>query len=246
MNSSRTIFQDQLRRRSEPFDALWACRTKVSDGAYLATLRSHALRVLRVISSLSGGGGNSSAWDGVYHNLHQALSLQCVGLYTDLYGDSQWCRPSYEYDKAVSEVKERFVAGQLVFHGAWNAFEIAGEALFLHGKNLLHRPSVTSSKDLAIGRFLGSRKHCSRRTREHALISTCKRSPSRRPSLRAVIWVFQLNCCASFGTVFFTGKSGPVTYSCRSKCSFRPPDVRMPRGFSLPMLNADGVGYRNR
>ena len=134
MNSSRTIFQDQLRRRSEPFDALWACRTKVSDGAYLATLRSHALRVLRVISSLSGGGGNSSAWDGVYHNLHQALSLQSVGLYTDLYGDSQWCRPSYEYDKAVSEVKERFVAGQLVFHGAWNAFEIAGEALFLHGK----------------------------------------------------------------------------------------------------------------
>lgn len=40
----------------------------------------------------------------------------------------------HEYDKAVSEVKERFVAGQLVFHGAWNAFEIAGEALFLHGK----------------------------------------------------------------------------------------------------------------
>ena len=42
------------------------------------------------------------------------------------------------------------------------------------------------------------------------------------------------------------GRHGPVTYSCRSKCSFRPPDVRMPRGFSLPMLNADGVGYRNR
>lgn len=96
MNSLEDALQDQLRRQSEPFDALWACRTKVSDGAYLAPLRSHALRVLRVISSLSGGGGNSSAWDGVYHNLHQALSLQSVGLYTDLYGDSQWCRPSYE------------------------------------------------------------------------------------------------------------------------------------------------------
>ena len=53
--------------------------------------------------------------------------------YTDLYGDSQWCRPSYEYEKAISEVKERFVAGQLVFQGAWNALEIAGEALFSHG-----------------------------------------------------------------------------------------------------------------
>ena len=39
---------------------------------------------------------------------------------------------------------------------------------------------------------------------------------------------------------------GLVTYLCRSKCSFRPPGVRRPMGFSLPMLNADGVGYRNR
>ncbi|WP_417246781.1 hypothetical protein [Celeribacter sp.] len=77
--------QDQLRRRSEPFDALWACRAKISDGAYLAPLRSHALRVLRVISSLSGGGSNSSAWDGVYHDLHQALSLQSVVLYTNVF-----------------------------------------------------------------------------------------------------------------------------------------------------------------
>ena len=40
--------------------------------------------------------------------------------------------------------------------------------------------------------------------------------------------------------------SGLVAHSCRSKCSFRPPGVRRPRGFFLPMLNADGVGYRSR
>lgn len=129
------IWQEQLRWQKEPFDALWAGRTRVSRRSYLAPLRSHALRVLRVISSLSNGRGSSPVWDGVYHNLHQAVSLQSVGLYTDVHGDSQWCRPGYEYDKAISEVKERFVAGQLVFQGAWNAFELAGGALFLTGKS---------------------------------------------------------------------------------------------------------------
>jgi len=43
-----------------------------------------------------------------------------------------------------------------------------------------------------------------------------------------------------------SGQNGLVTYSCRSKCSFRPLGVRMPRGFFLPMLNADGAGYRSR
>ena len=39
---------------------------------------------------------------------------------------------------------------------------------------------------------------------------------------------------------------GLVAYSCRPQCSFRPLGVRRPRGFCLPMLNADGVGYRSR
>ena len=39
---------------------------------------------------------------------------------------------------------------------------------------------------------------------------------------------------------------GLVTCLCRSKCSFRPPGVRKPRGFSLPMRNVGGVGYRSR
>lgn len=135
MNSLEDALQDQLRRQSEPFDALWGCQTRLSESAFLAPLRTHALRVLRLIASLSNLGQIKAPWDGVHHNLHQAFSLQSLGLYTDLYGDTQWCRPAYEYDKADSELKERFVAGQLVFQGAWNAFEIAGEALFSNGKS---------------------------------------------------------------------------------------------------------------
>jgi len=41
-------------------------------------------------------------------------------------------------------------------------------------------------------------------------------------------------------------KIGLVTYLCRPRCSFRPLGVRMPRGFCLPMLSADGAGYRSR
>ena len=38
---------------------------------------------------------------------------------------------------------------------------------------------------------------------------------------------------------------GLVTLSCRPKCSFKPPYARRPRGFFLPMLNGDDVGYRS-
>ena len=41
-------------------------------------------------------------------------------------------------------------------------------------------------------------------------------------------------------------QSGLVAYLCRSQCSFRPLGVRRPRGFCLPMLSADGAGYRSR
>jgi hypothetical protein len=48
------------------------------------------------------------------------------------------------------------------------------------------------------------------------------------------------------GFLLFGFVTGPVAYSCRSECSFRPPGVRRPRGFCLPMLSADGAGYRSR
>lgn len=41
-------------------------------------------------------------------------------------------------------------------------------------------------------------------------------------------------------------QTGLVAVWSRSECSFRPPGVRRPRGFFLPMLNADDVGYRSR
>lgn len=43
-----------------------------------------------------------------------------------------------------------------------------------------------------------------------------------------------------------SGHYGLVAVWCRSKCSFRPLGARRPRGFCLPMLSADGAGYRSR
>lgn len=117
---------------------------------------------------------------GFYHNLHQSLSLQSVGLYTDVFNHGRMCSSARDYENAISDVKERFVAGQLVFQGAWNAFEIAGEALFAHGKNQRHRLSAISSKGLAISRFLGLRKQFSRHIRRLAFISIHKSGPSKR------------------------------------------------------------------
>lgn len=42
------------------------------------------------------------------------------------------------------------------------------------------------------------------------------------------------------------GDIGPVAFSRRPRCSFRPLDVRRPKGFGLPMMSADGAGYRSR
>jgi MFS superfamily sulfate permease-like transporter len=44
----------------------------------------------------------------------------------------------------------------------------------------------------------------------------------------------------------FMAASGLVAYLCRSKCLFRLPGVRRPRGFSRPMLNVGDVGCRSR
>ena len=44
----------------------------------------------------------------------------------------------------------------------------------------------------------------------------------------------------TFGVVF-----GPVPFSCRPKCSFRPLSVRMRPGFSNPMLSAVGADCRS-
>jgi exonuclease SbcD len=39
---------------------------------------------------------------------------------------------------------------------------------------------------------------------------------------------------------------GLVAYLCRPQCSFKPLGFRRPRGFCLPMLSADGLGYKSR
>ena len=41
------------------------------------------------------------------------------------------------------------------------------------------------------------------------------------------------------------GDIGPVTFSCRPKCSFRLLSVRRRPGFSIPVLNADAADCRS-
>ena len=40
--------------------------------------------------------------------------------------------------------------------------------------------------------------------------------------------------------------NGPVALSCRPKCAFKPPFVRMRQGFSIPVLSVCGADCRSR
>ena len=53
---------------------------------------------------------------------------------------------------------------------------------------------------------------------------------------------------SAYGADGFIGRwrhFGPVALSCRPKCSFRPPSVRMRQGFSSPVLSGGGVDCRS-
>jgi transposase len=50
----------------------------------------------------------------------------------------------------------------------------------------------------------------------------------------------------TFVPLTFRPGDGPVTYLCRSECSFRPPGVRRPRDFFLPMLSVSVADCRSR
>lgn len=128
LQSEIDSLNDQLQAQQEPFDELWSARTHISGEIFLVSLRIHALRVLRVVGSLATN-GEHSVWGGVYDNLHTVVALQSIALDTDVHGESLMCRPASEYHDMKSGAKERFVAGKLVFQGAWNALEMAGNLL---------------------------------------------------------------------------------------------------------------------
>ena len=129
MHSPADFLGDRLQAQREPFDMLWSSRIHISKDTKLTPLRTHTLRLLRVLGNLADNRAHP-AWHGVYVNLHTAASLQSIELYTDVHGEGLMCSSMADYDNAVSRVKERFVAGKLVFQGAWNSFEIAGNTLF--------------------------------------------------------------------------------------------------------------------
>ena len=69
------------------------------------------------------------------------------------------------------------------------------------------------------------------------------RRNARWPNRRGVVY---LALSPSEHQQWSVAIDGPVTFLCRSKCSFRPLFVRKRRGFSSPMLNAVDVDCRSR
>ena len=47
-------------------------------------------------------------------------------------------------------------------------------------------------------------------------------------------------------SMFIDGAAGPVTLSCRPRCSFKPPFVRRRQGFSSPVLSGGVADCRSR
>lgn len=122
--------EDQIDELRLPFDCLWHSQTYVQNSTYLAPLRTHLLRLMRIVANLE----YRSGLDAVYFNLHSAASLNAIGLYTDVYADSSMCNSAGERDEAFSKVNRHFVSGQLVFQSVWNAFEIAGSEVLLNNR----------------------------------------------------------------------------------------------------------------
>lgn len=125
IESPSSFCEEQLKDQKTPFDALWSSQTHVHNNVHLTTLRTHLLRLLRLIATLE----RERIWSAVYFNLDSVASLEAIGLYTDVHSDTSMCNSAAERDEAFSRVNRHFVAGQLVFQGVWNSFEIAGESL---------------------------------------------------------------------------------------------------------------------
>jgi|TARA_R110002012_G_scaffold318152_1_gene535772 hypothetical protein len=131
----KDIYDELLQAQKDPFEKLWSAQTHVAGNQQLVNLKEHALRLLRILENLADN-GSKEVWEPVYVNLHLAVSLVSIGLYTDVHGDSLMCDSAAQHDAAQSSVTERFVAGQLAFQNGWNAFELAGSALFAPNRNI--------------------------------------------------------------------------------------------------------------
>ena len=113
--------------QKEPLEMLWSSRIRLSGNRSLVSLRTHALRLLRIFADLANNGQNNK-WEEVYARLHSAVSLTSIGVNSDLHEDGFYCGAA-DHEEAISRVRSHFLAGTLVFQFAWNAFEAAGKAL---------------------------------------------------------------------------------------------------------------------
>lgn len=122
------IYKELLWSQKESLQMLWSSRIRLSKNRSLVSLWVHALRLLRILADLAYQ-GQSDKWEAVYIHLHSAVSIESIGVNSDIHGDVSYCRSAAEHDDAMSRVKSHFRGGALVFQCVWNAFENAGKAL---------------------------------------------------------------------------------------------------------------------
>jgi hypothetical protein len=109
--------------RYRALDPLWDSKSEISNG--LIPLHEHITRLYRVADELSRR--KSSDWRGVGENLHLAASLSDLSANTDIHGDTMMCRDAAEFERANSELAEKYLAGVIVFSLTWTAYESAVE-----------------------------------------------------------------------------------------------------------------------
>jgi hypothetical protein len=99
-------------------DSLWGA----ADGAGLAPLREHIVRLCLAADTIERGSGSAS-WAAISGNLHMAASLTDIGADTDLRGGSFMCGSAADYEDALSEITRKHLAGVIVFNLCWSAYE---------------------------------------------------------------------------------------------------------------------------
>ncbi len=89
-------------------------------------MREHIQRMVSVTAELSSA-ASSDRLDPICENLRLAASLEDLSVDTDIDGTGVWCSPAAAFDAANNEVTAKHIAGVIVFHLVWIAYETAAE-----------------------------------------------------------------------------------------------------------------------
>ena len=105
-------------------DPIWRSHSVVSER--LIPLREH-LKLLSSITDELSESPVSEQLDSVSEHLRMAASLTDLSVNTDIYGTALWCRSASDFEAKNCEVVAKHIAGMIVFHLVWIAYESAIE-----------------------------------------------------------------------------------------------------------------------